>query len=244
MSNPVNIPALLHSAKPAVQIEGGKVVTSSVEIARVFDKRHDDVLKAIRNLLSDLSGDYLRNFAEVSIEYQNGKGGTQTAPAYHLTRDGFTLLAMGFNGKKALAFKLAYIDAFNKMEAELTGKALPPPPPPVPTRTLTFTVPVGEIGHRWLLHTDKQGREIVTPLSPDTHIATPAKIVDVLMKSPIDLHVTYEQQLTIVAACLRNLQHAAAGHARRLDLKPAHPANAPQGTFADFGRPAATGAAA
>jgi phage regulator Rha-like protein len=40
-------------------------------------------------------------------------------PAYRLTRDGFTLLAMGFTGKRALQFKLAYIDAFNKMEAEL-----------------------------------------------------------------------------------------------------------------------------
>jgi len=64
------------------------------------------------------------------------------------------------------------------------------------------------------------------------------------IKSPADLHVTYEQQLTIVSACLRNLQHAAAGHARRLDLKPALPANDPQGTCADFGRPAVTGATA
>jgi len=220
MSNPVNIPALLHKAKPAVKIEGGKVITSSVEVARVFDKRHDNVLRDIQNLRKDLPAECLLNFEEASVTVTQPKGGTATYPAYHLTRDGFTLLAMGFNGKKALAFKLAYIDAFNKMEAELSGRALPPPPP-VPTRTLTFTVPVGEIGHRWLLHTDKQGREIVTPLSPDTHISTPAKIVDVLMKSPADLHVTYEQQLTIVSACLRNLQHAAAGHARRLDLKPA-----------------------
>jgi len=216
MSNTVNIPALLHGANPAVTIENGQVITSSIEVSRVFEKRHAHVLDAIKTLVQQLPEKNQPNFR--LVEYTDGKG--ESRPAYHLPRDGFPLLAMGFNGKKALAFKLAYIEAFNKMEAELTGKALPPPPP-IPTRTLTFTVPVGEIGHRWLLHTDRQGREIVTPLSPDTHIATPAKIVDVLMKSPADLHVTYEQQLTIVAACLRNLQHAAAGHARRLDLKPA-----------------------
>lgn len=38
---------------------------------------------------------------------------------YYLTRDGFTLLAMGFTGKKALQFKIAYIEAFNKMERML-----------------------------------------------------------------------------------------------------------------------------
>jgi len=40
-------------------------------------------------------------------------------PAYTLTQDGYTLLAMGFTGKRALAFKLAYIEAFNRMEEVL-----------------------------------------------------------------------------------------------------------------------------
>ena len=50
--------------------------------------------------------------------YTNEQNG-QTYPMYLMNRDGFTLLAMGFTGKKALQFKLAYIDAFNTMEAEL-----------------------------------------------------------------------------------------------------------------------------
>ncbi|MBK4840640.1 rha family phage regulatory protein [Enterococcus faecium] len=37
----------------------------------------------------------------------------------YMNRDGFSLLAMGFTGKKALSFKLQYIEAFNKMEKEL-----------------------------------------------------------------------------------------------------------------------------
>jgi len=202
MSNPVNIPALLHGANPAVQIENGTVITTSIEVARVFEKRHDDVLKSIRTLVSDLPSEHARNFAEMSIDVEIGNGATRKSPAYHLTRDGFTLLTMGFNGKKALAFKLAYIDAFNKMEAELSGRALPPP---VPTRTLTFTVPEGDPWQRWLLHTDKQGRERVTPLSPDTHVTTPDCLVRMLLKTPSDLHLTPAQQHTALGALMRQI---------------------------------------
>ncbi|MDL5038970.1 Rha family transcriptional regulator [Comamonas resistens] len=77
---------------------------------------HANVLRDIRNLLPQLPDGGVLNFEEPPLtDEQNG----QTYPAYRLTRDGFTLLAMGFTGKKALAFKLAYIDAFNRMEAAL-----------------------------------------------------------------------------------------------------------------------------
>lgn len=56
-----------------------------------------------------------RNFT--LVEYTDAKG--ESRPMYELTRDGFTLLAMGFTGKKALEFKLAYINQFNKMEQAL-----------------------------------------------------------------------------------------------------------------------------
>jgi len=119
----VNIPALANIARPVVQIENGQAITVSTEVARVFGKQHKDVLRSIENLQSDLGEEHKRNFALMSIEVDIGNGATRKSPAYHLTRDGFTLLAMGFTGKKALAFKLAYIDAFNKMEAALTQPA-------------------------------------------------------------------------------------------------------------------------
>ena len=59
----------------------------------------------------------------MSITVEIGNGATRQSPAYEITRDGFALLCMGFTGKKALAFKLTYIDAFNKMEAELRAVA-------------------------------------------------------------------------------------------------------------------------
>jgi Rha family phage regulatory protein len=97
----------------------GKATTTSMKVAEYFGKRHDDVLKAIRNLLKNETVNARRNFAEcLKInELANGK----KEPYYDLDRDGFTLLAMGFTGKQALQFKLSYIDAFNQAEKALTS---------------------------------------------------------------------------------------------------------------------------
>jgi len=120
----VNIPQLAHAARPVVQISDGQAITISTEVARVFSKQHRHVLDSIRTLVAQLPDEGLPNFRQTPYtDPQNG----QTYPAYHLTRDGFTLLAMGFTGKRALAFKLAYIDAFNRMEASLQSQALPAP---------------------------------------------------------------------------------------------------------------------
>lgn len=115
-------PALAIS--PAITIVDGKPTTLSTDLARHFGKRHDDVLRAIDNLRAQLDEEHLRNFAETEQSRTSPLNGAPiSARAYRLTRDGFTLLAMGFTGKKALAFKLAYIDAFNRMEAELSQPA-------------------------------------------------------------------------------------------------------------------------
>lgn len=111
--------SLARAAAPCLSVIDGIVTTISTHVAAYFGKRHDDVLKAIRALLAQLSPEHGRNFAEMLIDVAIGGGATRQSPAYRLTRDGFTLLAMGFTGKRALQFKLAYIDAFNRMEAEL-----------------------------------------------------------------------------------------------------------------------------
>lgn len=84
---------------------------NSLFVAKFFEKRHDDVLKSIRNL--DCSEDFrLRNFAESSYKNEQGK----KQPCIEMTRDGFTFLAMGYRGKKAAHFKELYIKRFNEME--------------------------------------------------------------------------------------------------------------------------------
>ena len=111
---------------PAITIVEGKPTTLSTDLARHFGKQHYNVLRDIDNLRAQLDADHALNFEEMVLEVEIGSGATRKDPAYRLTRDGFTLLAMGFTGKKALAFKLAYIDAFNRMEAELQKPAYNP----------------------------------------------------------------------------------------------------------------------
>ena len=100
---------------PCLSIIDGIPSTTSSNVARHFGKRHERVLDAARTLIAELPETAQHNF--VLSDYTDTT--SRSLPAYRLTRDGFTLLAMGFTGKKALAFKLAYIDVFNAMEAEL-----------------------------------------------------------------------------------------------------------------------------
>lgn len=93
------------------------VITNSVLVAKKFEKDHQHILRDIRNLMEGVSkiGDTPMFEETTYIHPQNG----QEYPMFIMNRDGFTLLAMGFTGEKALRFKLDYINAFNKMEAEL-----------------------------------------------------------------------------------------------------------------------------
>lgn len=86
--------------------------TTSLKVAEVFDKKHQHVMEAIRKLTVENST-VRKMFVEDS--YLNSRN--QTFPMFYMDRDGFTLLAMGFTGSKAIEFKLKYIDAFNQMES-------------------------------------------------------------------------------------------------------------------------------
>ncbi|EID5174422.1 Rha family transcriptional regulator [Salmonella enterica] len=125
--------SMIPVSKPNVFIHNGKAVTTSRYVADYFIKRHDDVLKKIRQL--DCSAEFnARNFADV--EYTDTKG--EKRPMYEMTKDGFVFLVMGFTGKKAAAFKEAYIAEFNRMEAELNHrKSVPVPEPEFYTLKLT-----------------------------------------------------------------------------------------------------------
>ena len=106
-----------------VQITDGKVTTTSLKIAEVFEKQHQHVLRAIRELQIPESFRQ-SNFGETVIARPNPSGGKDIpSNAYIITRDGFTLLAMGFTGAKAMEFKLKYIEAFNRMEEELKNRS-------------------------------------------------------------------------------------------------------------------------
>lgn len=94
------------------------LTTTSRKVAEVFGKEHKNVLQSIENLISQMG--VAENSAHLFIktEYVHEQN-KQKYSEYLLTRDGFSLLAMGFTGEKALKWKLDYIKAFNAMESEL-----------------------------------------------------------------------------------------------------------------------------
>ena len=101
-----------------VQVQNNQVVVSSRQIAEHFEKRHDNVLRDIGGLLKNEEAKKMF-YKHIYIHEQN----KQKTFEYLMNRDGFSLLVMGFTGKKALEWKLKYIQAFNEMERRL--KQLP-----------------------------------------------------------------------------------------------------------------------
>ena len=91
-----------------------QAVTTSLQVAQNFKKRHDHILRDIDAIKKDVP-DFGEMFIETMELDRYGRG----RRIYYMNRDGFSLLAMGFTGKKALQFKLKYIDAFNQSNMAL-----------------------------------------------------------------------------------------------------------------------------
>lgn len=93
---------------------GDEPTTDSLKVAERFGKRHADVLRSIKNM--DCSKVFTqRNFALSEFTDSTGR----KLPLFHMTKDGFAFLAMGFTGKEAARWKEAYIGAFNAMSDAL-----------------------------------------------------------------------------------------------------------------------------
>ncbi|MCO7151715.1 Rha family transcriptional regulator [Vagococcus lutrae] len=121
--------------KELVVMKNKQAVTSSLRIAEIFGKQHKDILKAIDNL--EIGSEDLRHQMFYEDTYENrGKEYRQII----MNRDGFTLLAMGFTGKKAMQFKLKYIEAFNEMEEYIQVKQAQLPQSPMEILKLVFEV--------------------------------------------------------------------------------------------------------
>ena len=104
-----------------VYMKNDEAVCDSLQVAEKFEKRHDRVLRAIDNLLGTLpkNGETSKMFILSKRKADDG----QFHRMYLMNRDGFSLLVMGFTGKKALEWKLQYIKAFNQMENFIKEKS-------------------------------------------------------------------------------------------------------------------------
>lgn len=102
-----------------VVMRNRQAVTTSVSVAESFEKRHDHILRDIEVLKKDVP-----NFGEMFFETTEPDSYGRERKVYLMNRDGFTLLAMGFTGKRAMEFKLKYIEAFNEMERQLQPQSI------------------------------------------------------------------------------------------------------------------------
>lgn len=88
----------------------------SLFVAEFFEKRHDHVIRDIRKITAPKSG-LSDNFIHSNFKADSYKDSTgRKLPCYFMTRDGFTMLVMGYSGQKAMKFKELYIRRFNEME--------------------------------------------------------------------------------------------------------------------------------
>jgi Rha family phage regulatory protein len=124
-------------ATNAFKVIEGRPVTSSRIVAEYFGKKHSDVVRAVVNTIAakpELEAS--RNFAQWSEDVEIGSGAKRTVVGYWMDRKGFSILAMGFTGAKALEFKCAFYDQFERMEEALRN----PPKPEYIT-----------VEHRWAI---------------------------------------------------------------------------------------------
>lgn len=101
---------IINNVEVKFEVVKNEIFTNSLQIAEVFEKRHDNIIAQIKALPKD-------NFNALNfkvVEYLDKKG--ELRPCYNLTKDGFCLLVMGFTGEKAYKFKVEFIKAFNRMQ--------------------------------------------------------------------------------------------------------------------------------
>lgn len=155
--------------------ESNQPLTNSKLVAEVFGKEHKHVREAIKKLLTTAENSTVHQMFSEST-YLNEQNKEQ--PMFIMNQDGFTLLAMGFNGKKAMEFKLKYIEAFNAMKRQIEQSN--PSVPQNYLEALKSLVKAEEEKQQLALENKKQQEQIVT--ISKTNIELGNKITEMLPK--------------------------------------------------------------
>ncbi|HEB8055996.1 TPA: Rha family transcriptional regulator [Campylobacter coli] len=111
-----NAPVIINEIKINFEIVKNQVFINSLDLAKVFKKRHDNIIQTIENLPQD---EFKTLNFEISSSIRKNGLFEKDTKFYNLTRDGFSLLVMGFTGEKAYKWKIEFIKAFNEMEKRL-----------------------------------------------------------------------------------------------------------------------------
>ena len=125
------------------EVVNDEVFATSLQIAEVFEKNHANILRIINKLPDDEFKS--ANFIKHSYIDKTGR----ILPCYNLTRDGFSLLVMGFTGEKAYQWKIEFIKAFNTIEAELKRQGV-----------IRYTDKIADLEASQILQTKRHGDQI------------------------------------------------------------------------------------
>ena len=156
--------------------ESNQPLTNSKLVAEVFGKEHKHVREAIKKLLTTAENSTVHQMFSEST-YLNEQNKEQ--PMFIMNQDGFTLLAMGFNGKKAMWFKLKYIEAFNAMKRQIEQHQKPSVPQNY-LEALKSLVKSEEEKQQLALENKKQQETILTISKTNMELGN--KITDMLPK--------------------------------------------------------------
>ncbi|EAL0278898.1 hypothetical protein BVN19_06835 [Campylobacter coli] len=105
--------AVINGVDVELEVVDNAVYTTSLSVAEVFNKNHKNIIRKINEFPKD-------NFTKLNFELSKYIDSTgRILPCYKITRDGFSLLVMGFTGEKAYKWKILFIKAFNEMEKRL-----------------------------------------------------------------------------------------------------------------------------
>jgi Rha family phage regulatory protein len=129
----------IENIKKTMIVKDGQVFATSREVAMTFGKKHKNVLRDIQ--VMEIPDEW-RGLNFEPSSYINAQNKQQ--PMVEMTRDGFTILAMGFTGKAAMRFKLAYIEAFKQMEKALQAQQAVPT---LPDRPQPIAMPPWQTGY-------------------------------------------------------------------------------------------------
>ena len=157
--------------------ESNQPLTNSKLVAEVFGKEHRNVVRDIKNLIEGgvLKNEQTQMFEETTYINEQNK---QSYPMFIMNQDGFTLLAMGFNGKKAMEFKLKYIEAFNAMKRQIEQSK--PSVPKNYLEALKYLVKAEEEKQQLAFENKKQQEQIITISKTNMELGN--KITEMLPK--------------------------------------------------------------
>lgn len=155
--------------------ESNQPLTNSKLVAEVFGKEHKHVREAIKKLITTAENSTVNQMFSEST-YKNEQNKEQ--PMFIMNQDGFTLLAMGFNGKKAMEFKLKYIEAFNDMKRNIEQSN--PSVPQNYLEALKYLVKAEEEKQQLAFENKKQQEQIITISKTNMELGN--KITEMLPK--------------------------------------------------------------